>query len=320
MINLFFLQPWYGNGVAAYTAHLYRSFVDQSADVRIYKVREQSETFLRPFGKYHEVYYRNISVEDALQYARDFESIIVAPATPNYLPDPKLIEKLIKAGAWPTIHEPRQVGSAYTEEQVKGRNISIRYRLAKSFGGTFIPHPYVRQGLTQPKRKAGACCITRIAPEKRPLILFDANRKLPKEKRIDIIGTGFRLYTKGLEEKHGDIFKQGPNRIQPDFTSSLEALLPYKYSVDMTFFAGDGGGTQYVQLESADAGTVSVMHEDWFQKRLAPKHVIPVNGPEELAHVVASRRDVTDQITAGYRMLREHEPKKIVSQYLEVLK
>lgn len=339
-VGIFFFRPYLGGGTSTFTAHLFKAFEAAGHEPTILRVKARGEPpeRLRNFAQYEGVKYRNITFSEARAIVKDMPTVMGSPANSKYLTPPDMIMRLMADGMRTVIHDPNEF-TIYDHlgrvTKLATRPICIRPTIRHFYkDAVWIPHPYMRVGNSIPENAEGrpraAISIARIASVKRPRIVLEANRMLEPKYRVKLLGAEFRMYTKQLEVKYGDVFKQSGKTFQypMTFNAPVDIALKAMVNVDMTWFPDDGGGTQYAQMEAMDAGCVNIMHYDWFRyngELRKWKHVIPVNGPSELAYNVMAilqdlplRRSSREEIVQhGYRLLREHDPKKIGELYME---
>ena len=332
IILFYLLRKIWPSGMTAFTAHLRQALVDNGYSVTV--VRPVSKRW----GAYRELPFGNYgfsmeewNAEDSLYKAENDASIICTPQRREFLAQPDLVSKLYQRGSVMVIHDPsnfKDVGKKWR------RSIVIRESmLAHLKGATFLPHPYVRQYLSAQDyhvKSKHAVCTARIATAKRPRLILQANRLLPKKLRVEMKGAENRMVSYGLMKTYGDVYKQSGRESQypQSFMGPLDMLKKYRYHVDMTKFEGDGGGTQYAQLEAIDAGCVPIMHRDWDPDARLP-WMLRVDGAEGLAHYlrVAADRSTghyhreTDEILRrqGQKLLKEHDHKKVGKLWAEAL-
>jgi hypothetical protein len=338
MILIFFLQKRMGGGTTTYTAHLAEGFRAIKQDVHIMRVTMNSRDVDRSmeFGEYgHEI--TTVSPAAMLKLARQHPSILAAPTSPKNVPV-GFIAKLLKAGTVPVLHDLTQ--RKLFPERCK-RFICIRQSMESVVkGAQYIGHPYMRQttiGSQRLNRTRLAISTARIDSSKRTALILKANRMLPKKKRVEVLGTEFRLYSYGLAKRYKGLFKQSGKVLNwpLTFRAPVDLCLSAYYNVDLSRFPQDGGGTQYTQLEAMDAGCINVMHHDWFydpfggvnngQKTgdmIGGAHALTISSPEELAAIMEHRGNPKrDKLIreACYKLLEKHSAVKIARQYLEVL-
>lgn len=336
-VGIFFFRPWLGGGTTTFTAHLFKAVEAAGYDPCIFRVKERGEEKTRPFAKYDGVHYQNITYDYAKKLCGAMPTVMGSPAGTKYLVRPDLIMKLAMRGMRLVIHDPNEFSIYDHLSTRKGlraaklptRPICIRPTMQKFYkNALWIPHPYMRSygdGDARKERKKNAVSVARIASVKRPKIVLEANRLLPKRKRVLLKGAEYRMYTRTLEEKYGDVFQQSGKTFQypMTFAAPVDICSEYTYNVDMTWFPDDGGGTQYAQMEAMDAGCVNIMHRDWFRyggEMKVGKHVLAVNGHEQLARLLKSGSSVEHSIVENsLRLLRKHAPEIVGKMYMEEL-
>lgn len=343
-VGIFFFRPWLGGGTTTFTAHLFKAIEAAGHSPMIYRVRgKEGEFKTRPFAKYNGVRYQNISIEQAIQVVKDVPTVMASPCAEKYLAKPTLINDLMFKGMRIVMHDPNEF-SIYNHLNVNDnrkqlkvaklptRPICIRPTMQKFFPkAIWIPHPYERQCTDSVSRMVGprhkyAISIARIASVKRPKIILEANRLLPKKYQVKLLGAEYRMYTYNLQKKYADVFQQSGKTFQfpMNFTAAPDLCGSALYNVDMTWFPDDGGGTQYAQMEAMDAGCVNIMHDDWlrFKGELKKgKHLLTVKDHKELALILKNPTEIMNGGIRenGFRLLKKHAPKVVGELYMEEL-
>lgn len=182
---------------------------------------------------------------------------------------------------------------------------------------TFIPHPYVRQNIVRSRDK-WASCRTRIAAHKNIEMIVEANRLLPKDKKVRFFGAENRMYSKfHLEEKLFDWVCGMGGSGQPREGFPMQRIAAeHLYDVDLTVFPGnDGEGSQYTFLEAFDSRAIPIVHRDWRPDFAC----LQCSSAEELAGILAGGHDVQAIRAENLRYLEKHEPKKIAKIWLKHL-
>ncbi len=337
-IGIFYFRQSLGGGSTSFTAHLFKALEAAGYSPTILKVKAREDKVrpfggVRQFGKYDGVHYRNVSVEQARGWVKDHPTVMAAAEHSKHLEfAPNIISELTHKGMRVVVHDPNEfkVYDFLGTMSLKQRPICIRPTMRKFFPkALFIPHPFIRCWPAVPAhaRRQHAISVARIASVKRPAMVLEANRLLPVKKRVQLRGAEFRLYTRGLEQRYGDVFKQsGKSWAFPlTFEAPVGQCLDAHYNVDLTYFPDDGGGTQYAQMEAMDAGCINIMHEDWFRYggELKPgKHVLTINGPAQLAALLRQPIDALQHaaIRANcYDLLKDHSPGVVGAQYVKEL-
>jgi len=329
-VGIFFFRMGLGGGTTTFTAHLFKALTAAGASPTVYRVKERGEQTLRPFGQYGGVQYQNITFTQAKWVVRHMPTVMAAPENPKHLVQPDLITRLMKLGMRVVIHDPNEfkIFEHLKEGKLPTRPICIRPSMKRFYpSAVWIPHPYMRVGKIAQDyytHEKHAVSVARIASVKRPKIILEANRKLPLKLRVELRGAEHRLYTYGLKEKYGDVFKQSGKTFQfpMTFRAPVDICGEYKYNVDMTYFPDDGGGTQYAQMEAMDAGTLNIMHEDWFRVKgeLRDYHVATVDSPQALVDMLKHEMgndEYEGYVNEGFKLLEAHEPRRVGKLYLK---
>jgi hypothetical protein len=333
-VGIFFFRPTLGGGSTTFTAHLFEALKAAGADPIILRVGERSNgEKRRTFGKYEGIEYLKINPVQARGYVSKMPTIMSAPIGDKDLPEPGLITTLMKKGMRIVIHDPNEfkifdhLGGG--QAALPTIPFCIRPTMQRFYhDAIFIPHPYTPVNYGAIERKHLACSTARIASVKRPRLLLDANRLVPVKKRIQLRGAEYRMFTYNLQKKYGDVFKQSGGEFQfpMTFEAPVQVAAEYKLNFDMTYFPDDGGGTQYAQMEAMNAGTVNVMHEDWWRLGVGEmkpgKHVLTVDGSDAIVKLLKQppSQEQCDEINAACStLLKRHAPKTIGKMYLEEL-
>lgn len=339
-VGVFFFRPTLGGGTTTFTAHLFRALQAAGATPTIYRVRESElHTKRRTFGKYDGVEYVWVTPKEARDIVKRIPTVMGSPANAKYMPfEPDIIVNLMKLGMRTVIHDPNEFTIySHLGEAVKlpTRPICIRPTMKRFYpDALWIPHPYERvapsEAVASVKRDKIAGSTARIASVKRPKLLLEANRLLPKKLRIQLRGAEYRMFTYNLQKKFGDVFQQcgGTFQFPMTFEAPVCVAAEFVLNFDMTWFPDDGGGTQYAQMEAMDAGTVNVMHEDWWRlgkgEMVPGKHVLTVGSVEDIVRMVKNvprpevLTDLHGQIIHNcHALLKKHDPKTIGKLYLE---
>ena len=334
LVGIIFFRPTLGGGTTTFAAHLFKALEAAGANPMIYRVAdEEPRTLVKPrqFGKYDGVKYIKVGPESLKNVVKSMPTVMAAPANSKFFPNnPDIIVNMMTLGMRTVIHDPNEftiydhLGKA---TKLPSRPICIRPTMKRFYrDALWIPHPYFQVPSPAPGKRRLAGSIARIASVKRPRLLLDANRQVVKNKRIELRGAEYRMYTYNLQKKYGDVFQQcgGTFQFPMTFEAPVEVASGYRLNFDMTYFPDDGGGTQYAQMEAMNAGTVNVMHEDWW--RLGPgemkpgKHVLTVDGVQSIIAMLCSppEQDQLDEINHNCQaLLRNHAPAKVGKMYLE---
>lgn len=328
-VAILFLRPGLGGGTTTYTAHLHAALAAAGHQPMIYRARVHTEDKLRPFGKYAHTWYRNFSARDLLQLVQHTPAIITAAAAAKDQPQYTLVPQLLAAGARLVVHDAMEFkvhDHIKPDTKLPTRPILIRQSMLRYFPtALWLPHPYKRSAPAGILRDKVAVSVTHVKSVKRTHLILEANRLLPPERRVEILGAEHRIYSYQLAQKYPDVFKQGQHKPFPMTFDAAPALCARAaYCVDMTRFPEDGGGTQYPLLEAMDAGTVNIMHEDWFAVpgSLRRNHdVLTVANPAQLASRLRYADYYAPQeqrtVEAGYEVLKQHDHQLVGNLYAE---
>lgn len=342
-VALFYcLRQVWPSGMTSFTAHLSKALDAAGLAPTVYRPsRLHSNPFLS-FGGYKNVMCQRVTVDRALSIAASMPSIIVASGHPRHLPSPDLIERLMERGARLVLHDPTEFANHNPEStlekpvppKLRTPPIVIRESMLRFFpSATHILHPYARhwKPAWAARRKKCAVCTARIATAKRPRLILQTNRLLPKKLRIELRGSVNRMVAYGLTKTYSDVYTMPKTVVSypQTFEAPVELCAQYRYHVDMSVFPMDGGGTQYAQLEAIDAGCVPVMSTDWFaglgplkSSSFVPgTHVLSVGSPLALADLLTNGHPNEQAVLrAGQAMLRAlHDPELVGRQYRATL-
>lgn len=305
-------------GHVTFTAHLYRALKDNGVSVRLYTPSTRTETFPRKFG--YGLKYWNITPKDLLK--EDRQILITAPSKP--LKEP--IDALLAGDARIVVHDPAEFRHGWSLDRAKKNGIIVirKSMLEHLPKADLILHPYKRfyQNDEDSRSKFGIS-FSRIDYDKHTSILLDANRILPKRKKIDIRGFENRIYTRfNIMPKYPE-WKQSIAAYPREFRFAVKMAHDYRFMFDMSVIKKDGGGTQYTFLEAMDAGAVCVLNEEWIIKGHVMKpgvNCLSVANAKDIKKLAREAEDRLDIRYAGYRLLKKHDHIKIGQQYVEVLK
>lgn len=325
-VALFFLRPWLGAGSTTFTAHLAAGFKSIGHRPTIYRVTDFQQAYAKPFGAYEGIEYRCITAPEAKRIAAAQPSLIAATAQPPHVRD-GVAKDLSHAGARPVVHDDAEAALCQWTEA--DRAICVRRAVLPLVpGSTYLPHPYMRQAAwAEARPRSGAVSTARVAASKRTGLLLEANRLVPEARRIKLLGMEDRLYSKSLQAAYADVYTraaQGGPAFPMTFDAPVEASQAARYNVDLSWFANDGGGTQYTQLEAMDAGAACVMHADWFRFDGDVKqgvHAIGVGDENALAQLLQS-----DDVDSAARiaencagLLRMHDARAVARAYFNAM-
>lgn len=334
-VGIFFFRPWLGAGSTTFTAHLSKAFALAGFKPMVYRVADRPMPGTLPFGGYEGVVYQNISMAEARSLVKSQPTLLAATgAHPHVRHD--VVGTLLGLGMRAVVHDDRESSM----RDWKGLKPVICVRKAVSAlipGSVWLPHPYARQtpaavvaGKHHNRRRAGhlnhrvAVSIARIAASKRPQLILDANRLMPIDDRVELLGMEDSSFTRQLAVNYKDVFvrRARPGPAFPfTFADPVRQCRGASFHVDMSWFASDGGGTQYAQLEAADAGCVNVMHADWFRfdgDLKAGVNAVAAADAAALAAVLMAAPDPA-MVQGGYDLLKAHDAKTVGGLYINEL-
>lgn len=301
-------------GWATFTRHLVDSLELMGEQVKLVKLGNRDEAFVRPFGPTHN--YQNISFRSLLAEAKRGKKIIIAALGKHFI---EQAEALIDWGAKVVIHDTAESTCRMGVENPW----CIRKTLAEQFNGVFIRHPYVRHVRNSTKRNKKIYATSRVDFDKNTAMILDANRL---GANIDIVGFENRLYTRFKICPDYPEWKQSPGTHPRTGVGSFELLQSALAMVDLTDIKGDGGGTQYTFLEAWDAGAVPIIGGWWLRKSddmKAGENCLFVSDSETLTLMAKKLRKHGDEYGIAERgerrLTRYHAPKVIVPQIMEWL-
>ncbi len=306
-------------GWATFTRHLVDSLVAEGQEVRLVKLGNRDEQFLRPFGPAHS--YQNITFPTLLRILLNQDDKCIIAALGKHFVDEAY--QLVGAGAKVVVHDTAE---STVRMDLNHEPWCIRKTLAEQFNGVFIRHPYVRHVRNKTKRGKAILATSRVDFDKNTAMILDANRLGAK---IDIIGFENRLYTKFKILPDYPEWEQSTGLHPRTGAATFERLQTALAMVDLTDIKGDGGGTQYTFLEAWDAGAVPIIGTWWLRRGddMTPgQNCLHATNAQELLSITKYLRSPKNDrerqriAEAGERRLsRYHAPKVIVPQVLEWL-
>ena len=333
-LNLFYLANSRHGGWVTFTAHLKHGLGDGARIFRVTKTDERKE---RDFG--YGVAYRNITHETAIRMSGPK---LIVSADKNFR---ETQVELIKQGAWLVIHDPTELRNPDFRNIVEERRTIILGKKAKEYlpQANLIPHPYKPVNPIFTENLAGewenrpqhCVSVSRLDFDKNSHWLFEANRKLPEDKRINIRGAENRMYTRTkLMPKYPE-YIQDSNRPKDnrqvfprEFNWAVDFLSKAKFMTDFSLISGDGGRTQYTFMEAWDAGTIVLLHKGWILPdddmvdEGLKQNCISFSKWEELEQFLRTDipKDTLDLIRYnGKEKLKDRDCIKIGQQYLDVI-
>ena len=279
---LYLSRSRYG-GWVTFTTHLYHGLVgtaplgnhemSHSKDHEVIRMTSRTEKTYRNMGNH--VPYRNVSEEDILELDG---KILITALDKNHR---EVAMKLLEKGASIVIHDPTELRNPEFREFISPSQVIVirKSMLEHMPEATYIPHPYMAVGVTDPlnfreweKRPNHAMSISRLDFDKNSHWLLEANRTLPPEKQIIIRGAENRMYTKTKIIPKYPEYIQDSERSEEDkatyklnFRGAVNLCRTAKFMTDFSIIQGDGGGTQYTFLEAIDAGAICLIHREWIR-------------------------------------------------------
>lgn len=237
-------------------------------------------------------------------------------------------EQLAKrsAGLWWVFHDPTELKSMPHVECVDPKRCIIlrESNAAHQPDATLLPQPYVPYcETTSFDRTVLAVSTARIDSIKQSHWIVEANRQLPRGRRVVMSGTPNRMYVYGKQKKYPELLDVAQR--PPGWGSGAELCKNAVYSVDMSKIASDGGGLQYTTLEAIDAGAVPVVYSGWmmFPGPMHDLEVFVVDSPTDLAKFLKEPVPVgvsrMRELNRRY-LLRKHAPYILKAAYSSVVK
>lgn len=269
-------------------------------------------------------------------------TIIIAVSPPVYT----LAMQMVQRGAILVVHDGVEAIRIQQHWDLsRSPVIVVRQAVRRYFPNSyFVPHCYIRaEGQWPPweQRQNLAISLARIDFDKRTDIILEANSGLPEELRITLFGGENRVFSRKLQKRWPNLFRQGQTKrySQHDPTAAVRTASQYRFMVDMSVMYGDGGGTQYTFFEGANAGCVLVLNWKWikyageldFGYDVAPEMVpgvncLAVSNGEELRQLLLDchkRKDDPDFIRqmhsllqGGEQLLRNHSPEVVIPKLI----
>ena len=347
---LYLSRSRYG-GWVTFTTHLYHGLLGKqpsigahgpelsfSEDHEVFRVTTRTEKTYRDMG--NSVPYRNISPEDLVELISDplGEPFLITALDKHHR---ELAMELLEKGAYIVIHDPTELRNPeFREDIAPSQVIVIRKSMLEHMPeATYIPHPYMPHGTTDPldykeweERKVSAVSISRLDFDKNSHWLFEANRLVMPTKEIHIRGAENRMYTKTKIVPKYPEYKQDSNRpkdqraIYPlEFRNAVMLCKKAKYMTDFSVIQGDGGGTQYTFLEAIDAGAICLLHRDWIKPDDSMKDVgsnqncMSFSNYEQVAQFLNGNMQSSTATfirSNATRLLQEHDASRIAQLYV----
>ena len=345
-MNLLYLSRSRYGGWVTFTTHLYHGLVGKAPSVHeemsmsdnheVIRVTTRTEKTYRNMGNY--VPYRNMCEEDVLKLEGP---TLITAMDKNHR---ELAMKLLKQGAHIVLHDPTELRNPEFKKFVNPSQVIVvgKEMLKQIPGATFIGHPYMPVGTTDPlnypewqSRPICAISTSRLDFDKNSHWLFEMNRRLPPDREVVIRGAETRMYTKTKIVPKYPEYKQDSNRPKDkravyklDFRAAFNLCKQAKYMTDFSVIQGDGGRTQYTFLEAIDAGTICLLHEDWIRPRDAMidegenQNCVSFKDFDKATSFLAGEMDTNTAIfirANASKLLQKHDAVNIALQYTEQL-
>jgi hypothetical protein len=330
MIALFHNNYRNPNGTITLTEHLVKMFSQMGEEARIYRIREHPGK-PKPISTFGGTTAYEITLEEALEISYANPSLITHFM--HKKTDVELgyaVELIAKTSCPFIIHDPRGFAKDVLDvaSTVQAMIVFIRPSNRIKFKNdytcdartTFLLHPYIRHDISEKSQQYRAVSISRIGREKKIEIICGANRLLPESKKIAIFGAeSDRLYTHFTLDKEypewREYYLKEPQKYDID---SYELCCMSQYTVDMTEFKGDGGGSQYTFLEAMDADSALILNSHWvnYPGEMKEHYNCMIAGnSEELAHIVQHK----PEDLPGYdKTLSLHSTRAVGENWLKV--
>lgn len=298
--------PRYG-GWPSYLGHLWMGLNFTRDEPLILQPRKRTSDQIRTFP--NSVPYMNASRDALLDYASQTPTLIVAQDK-NHA---SIVRDLRDAGAGLVVHDP-------TETVVPGPGpiITVRRTMeAKVDGSVYVPHPYAPSTVTREKL-GRAVAFSRLDFDKHTDEIVAANML---GAGIDVFGEANSRY---LHIRFGDSKPDWHRGRIPyeDLNAGARLARSYRWVVDASRIAGDGGGTQYTFLEAFNAGAGLAVSEGWMTGDPALDEIAPAAhtfaDASDLYDLIAQEPD-KDRIDAGFEILRDHDARKVAGLVREIL-
>lgn len=329
-VNLYYLSDSTTGGWVTFTRHLVYALEEAGVDTVLYKTRNRTEGFDRPFG--YGLQYRNLALDDAVSACRKRPSVILAIDKHHR----EQAAALVAAGSLLVVHDPAEFPNLKEIPSFDpGKTVVIRRSVQRVVpGSVYVPHPYRRRYKpgTFSTAEGVACSVCRIDFDKNTTMILDANRLLPEDRRVLIRGAENRRYTRcKVLDKYPE-WQQSTTQYAREEGIASDLCHGHVYAVDLSVIKGDGGGTQYSFMEAADAGAVNVIHRNWLTGH-SDDEMVPFPRPGANCFAVGTAQELVDllsenvsdvrrrRLVAGSdRLLSAHAPTNAASALLPLLR
>jgi glycosyltransferase involved in cell wall biosynthesis len=311
-------------GALGLVTHVQKGLKDIGESSMVYKISKKPERNPRV---YHDVEYRNVTIDEFNNlpgYTFIFEPKL----------DAKYDERVVE---WAMDLYMRGKASMFFHDIYDTQHAEILAAVFKSSGrglfcarpavlgitgGTRVLLPYYRETFgrkTWEKRIYQAAFMSRISNEKKFRVVVEANRYLPDNKQIHLLGAANRLHVHYMLKKYPEIepllnskgYKMG---------AGVTILNDYRYSVDITCYPGEYGFIQYVTLEALEAGAIPILDPVAAEGQypatgilLEEDDFMPAVNDKDLVNAVQRTYSITDvrKMWASYdKILVAHDSRK----------
>ena len=346
-MNLLYLSRARYGGWVTFTTHLYHGLIGKQPSVHekmvlsenheVLRITNRTEKTHRHMGNY--VPYRNICEKDVLELEGP---TLITAMDKNHR---ELAMKLLKRGVYIVIHDPTELRNPEFREFVNPEQVIVvgKAMLKHMPGATFIGHPYMSVGGTDPldlrewqNRPNNAVSTSRLDFDKNSDWLFEINRQLSPNKQIIIRGAENRMYTKNKIVPKYPEYKQDSNRPKDErsifdlsFRAAYMLCKQSKFMTDFSVIKGDGGRTQYTFLEAIDAGSICLIHRDWIKPKDAMidegdnQNCLSFENFMEVENLLSGTMDPHTAVfvrSNASKLLQKHNAVDIATQYAETVK
>ena len=302
--------PKYG-GWITYASHL---ILRDYPNKIVLKVANKLEKKTRDYG--FGVRYQNIPKE-AL---RAIDNPVIISLDHNYYDCVKYLKEptiIIHDTAEPSQKE-RELYQSFkkvlTPRKATARFLKEEYDIDAQYVG--IPFYAYPKGDPVPKTKAISMC--RVEWRKNQDIICKANQML--DNPIEIWGKRNLIYVfQKLKDLGFEKYARGQKNTGAypmDWETRQKLLNPAKFSIDLSKYVRDGGGTDYVSLESIHHDTAVIFHRDWVN---IPGSIwkeghncLAVETPEELANLIKEDPDVSNIVKNSKAILNDAMELKVI--------